>query len=199
MIDNYLIKKFVKSYSSAQVFIDTNEKNKAEKKYHELLELYNKIKNSNLDYQHKKIAYSQIQKVYKGINNIGARQGINKYAIVAAVFVVIISLAVVVKPSFFGLMVLEKGLYGNEAPVWSSEQKEFELRGSLDLELGNYFTDPDGDTLTYLTKHQKGLKLALMNTHLRIFNTGATGKVPLELIASDGRIITKQTIILNVP
>ncbi len=193
-----LVKQFIKKYNSAQVFIDGNQKKKAENKYKELLALYNQIKNSNLDYSHKKIAYSQVQKVYKGMQGIGTRQGINKYAIIAAVFVIILSLAVVIKPSFFGLIVLEKGLYGNEPPKWASEQKTFELKGILDLELNDYFTDPDGDELTFLTKHQKGLKLALMNTHLKIINDGATGQVPLELIASDGRIIVRETVMLNV-
>lgn len=193
-----LIQQFIKIYSSAQTAIDANEKQRAQNKYHALLKTYNKIKNSKLDYHHKKIAYSQIQKVYKGIQGIGTRRSINRYAIFAAVFIILLSFAIVIKPSFFGLMVLEKGLYGNEAPKWASEQKSFDLYGILDLELNDYFTDPDGDKLTFLTKHQKGLKLALMNTHLKIINDGATGQVPLELIASDGRIIVRETVILNV-
>jgi hypothetical protein len=193
-----LIKKFIKIYSSAQVAIDSNNKKTAEKKYQELLNMYNTIKGSKLDYSHKKIAYSQIQKVYKGINGIDTRRSINKYAIAAAVLIIMLSFVVVAKPSLFGLAILEKGLYGNEAPKWVSEQKTFELRGILSLELTDYFQDPDGDPLTFLTKHQKGLKLALMNTHLKIINDGAKGQVPIELIASDGRIIVRETIMLDV-
>lgn len=193
-----LIKQFIQVYSSAQVAIDSNNKDRAERKYYALLDLYNKIKISGLDQSHKKIAYSQIQKVYKGINGIGTRTSINRYAVFIAIFVIILSLAVLVKPTMFGLTILEKGIYGNEAPKWTAEQKTFELRGVLDMELNDYFQDPDGDTLTFLTKHQQGLKLALMNTHLKIINDGATGQVPVELIASDGRIIVKETIMLNI-
>lgn len=193
-----LIKKFIKIYSSAQVAIDSNNKNKAEKEYQQLLTMYNAIKNSTLDHSHKKIAYSQIQKVYNGINGIDTRTSINRYAIAIAVFIMLISFAIVAKPSFFGLVVLEKQLYGNDAPQWNSEQKNFNLQGELKLNLHDYFTDPDGDELTFLTKHQKGLKIALTGSTISIQNDGATGEVPLELIASDGRIIVKEKIMLNI-
>ncbi len=193
-----LIKKFIKIYSSAQVAIDSNNKNKAEKRYQELLTMYNAIKNSTIDYSHKKIAYTQIKKVYTGINRIDTRKTINRYAIAAAVFIMLISFAVVVKPSFFGLMVLEKGLYGNEAPFWDSTEKTFNLDGRIELDLSKYFTDPDGDELTFLTKHQKGLKIALIRDRVIIEQDGATGETPIELIATDDRIIVRETIMLNV-
>lgn len=198
MTDIDLIKKFIKIYSSAQISIDSNEKTQAEQKYTELLEVYNQIKNSSLDYSHKKIAFNQIQKVYKGINGIETRKNINKYAVFAAVLVILLSFAVVIKPTMFGLAILEKGLYGNSAPYWSSEQTRFELNGELELRLSSYFTDPDGDKLTFLTKHQKGLKLALADDLLTIINDRSYGEVPLELIATDGRIIARQTIMLDV-
>lgn len=198
MADIDLIKAFIKIYSSAQVAIDANEREQAEQRYQELLEVYNQIKNSSLDIDHKKIAFDQIQKVYKGISGIETRTRMNKYAVVAAVLVILVSFAVLIKPTMFGLTILEKELYGNEAPYWKAEQKNFELTGQLELNLNDYFADPDGDQLTFLTKHQKGLKIALANEKLTVINDGATGEIPLELIATDGRIMVKERVMLNV-
>lgn len=199
MADYDLIKKFITIYNSTQTAIDSNNKSKAAEKYQELLTAYNTIKDSELDASHKKIAFSQIQKAYKDIQGIDARTSFGKYAVVAAVFVMLISFAVVMKPSMFGLMVLEKGIYGNEAPQFVG-QKTLELAaaGTIELNLNDYFKDPDGDTLTFLTKHQKGLQIALANEKLTVANDGATGEVPLELIASDGRIIVREMITIRI-
>lgn len=199
MADYDLIKQFIAIYNSTQTAIDSNDKSKAAEKYQELLGAYNKIKESELDQSHKKIAFSQIQKTYKDIKGIDARTSIGKYAVVAAVFIMLISFAVVMKPSMFGLMVLEKGIYGNEAPQFTG-QKMLELpsTGTIELDLNSYFTDPDQDTLTFLTKHQKGLQIALSNQKLTVSNDGATGEVPLELIASDGRIIVREMVTVRI-
>jgi hypothetical protein len=199
MADLSLIKKFITIYNSTQTAIDSNDKSGATEKYKELLEAYNKIKDSDLEHSHKKIAFAQIQKAYKDIQGIDARTSFSRYAILAAVFVILISFAVVIKPSMFGLMVLEKGLYGNEAPQYTG-QKAFDLpsSGTLEINLNDQFKDPDGDTLTFLTKHQKGLKIALANEKLTLSNDGATGEVPVELIASDGRIIVRETVTVKI-
>lgn len=199
MGDFDLIKQFITIYNSTQAAIDSSDKKKAAEKYQELLTAYNQIKNSELDQSHKKIAFSQVQKAYKEISGIDARTSFSKYAVIAAVFIMLISFAVVMKPAMFGLMVLEKGLYGNEAPQFIG-QKMLDLpsSGTIELDLNTYFTDPDQDTLTFLTKHQKGLKIALSNEKLTVSNDGATGEVPLELIASDGRIIVREMVIVKI-
>lgn len=199
MADYDLIKQFITVYNSTQTAIDSSDKAKAKEKYQELLAAYNKIKDSELDQSHKKIAFSQIQKAYNDIQGIDARTSFGKYAVVAAVFIMLISFAVVMKPSMFGLMILEKGIYGNEAPQFIG-QKTLDLpaSGTIELDLNTYFTDPDGDTLTFLTKHQKGLQIALANEKLTVSNDGATGEVPMELIASDGRIIVREMITIKI-
>jgi len=199
MGDFNLIKQFITKYNSLQASIDSNNKEEAAKKYQELLSEYNKIKDSDLDVSHKKIAFAQIQKAYKETQGIDTRTSIGRYAIVVAVFVVLLSFAVVAKPSMFGLMVLEKGIYGNEAPQYNGPATlELPPTGMLELNLNEYFTDPDGDELTFLTKHQKGLKIALSNEQLAISNDESTGEVPLELIATDGRVIVRKTVQVRV-
>ena len=199
MADYDLIKKFITIYNSTQTAIDSNDKSKAAEKYQELLTAYNTIKESDLDASHKKIAFSQIQKAYKDIHGIDARTSFGKYAVVAAVFIMLVSFAVVMKPSMFGLMVLEKGIYGNEAPQFAGQKiLELSSAGTIELNLNDYFKDPDGDTLTFLTKHQKGLQIALANEKLTVSNDGATGEVPMELIASDGRIIAREMITIKI-
>jgi len=197
--DYDLIKKFITIYNSTQTAIDSNDKSKAAEKYQELLTAYNTIKESDLDASHKKIAFSQIQKAYKDIHGIDARTSFGKYAVVAAVFIMLLSFAVVMKPSMFGLMILEKGIYGNEAPQFVGQKiLELSSAGTIELNLNDYFTDPDGDTLTFLTKHQKGLQIALANEKLTVANDGATGEVPMELIASDGRIIVREMVTIKI-
>ena len=199
MADYDLIKKFITIYNSTQTAIDSNDKSKAAEKYQELLTAYNTIKESDLDASHKKIAFSQIQKAYKDIHGIDARTSFGKYAVVAAVFIMLLSFAVVMKPSMFGLMILEKGIYGNEAPQFVGQKiLELSSAGTIELNLNDYFTDPDGDTLTFLTKHQKGLQIALANEKLTVANDGATGEVPMELIASDGRIIVREMVTIKI-
>jgi hypothetical protein len=193
-----LINQFIQTYNSAQVAIDANEKKAAKLKYNELLESYNEIKSSKLNKKHKDLAYSQIQKVYSGVQGIRTRKSIGRFAIAIAVFVILLSGAVVIKPTFFGLVVLDKAIYGNEPPKWISDQKTFDLSGSLDINLNDYFIDPDGDELTFLTSHQKGLKIALMNNKIKVMNDGASGQVPLDLIASDGRTIVREKVTINV-
>lgn len=199
MADYDLIKKFITIYNSTQAAIDANNKGKAADTYKELLEAYNKIKDSELDQSHKKIAFAQTQKAYKDIQGIDARTSFGRYAIAAAVFVMLLSFAVVMKPSMFGLMVLEESIYGNEAPQFIGQKTvELPLTGTIELNLNEYFTDPNGDKLAFLTKHQRGLKIALANDRLILSNDGATDEVPLELIASDGRIIVRETITVRI-
>ncbi|MFC1774710.1 hypothetical protein ACFLZN_00150 [Nanoarchaeota archaeon] len=60
MVEENLIKAFVNSYKSIRDLIRSGDIGLAKKRYTELYDLYERINNSNLDMQHKTIAFDQV-------------------------------------------------------------------------------------------------------------------------------------------
>ena len=87
----------------------------------------------------------------------------------------------------------------NSAPVWKGKNKEFTAKGKLDLNLDNYFEDPDGDELVYLSTSDKGLKVTVSNNIVSIVpEDGAKGKKEITVIASDLDKLTKVPLTIVV-
>ncbi|MBW3018851.1 hypothetical protein KY329_01535 [Candidatus Woesearchaeota archaeon] len=78
----------------------------------------------------------------------------------------------------------------NSAPVWKSKTREFTISGEYELNLDEYFEDPDGDELVYLSTSDKGLKVTVSNNIVRIVPE-SKGEMQITVIASDLDKLTK--------
>ena len=87
----------------------------------------------------------------------------------------------------------------NTAPKWTGKTKEFTLTdGQGKLDLNNYFSDADGDKLTYLATMDEGLNILVQDNKLTIKSTGSKGKKSITLIATDLEEVIKVPVTVNV-
>jgi len=88
----------------------------------------------------------------------------------------------------------------NQAPVWTGETRFTTTKNNfIIIPLGDFFTDPDKDQLTYLASEASNINLEVSGQQLKITpETNFTGERLIPVFASDGDATTKQKIILEV-
>ncbi|MBW3004293.1 DUF11 domain-containing protein [Candidatus Woesearchaeota archaeon] len=89
----------------------------------------------------------------------------------------------------------------NQAPVWTGETTTFTTvkNDSFVLFLGEYFTDPDGDALTYLASEASNINLEISGQQLKITpEPDFIGDRFISVFASDGEDTTKKVITFTV-
>lgn len=201
-----LIHKFVQAYNSAQDSIEENRIPEAKSKYHELMDIYKDIADSDVESVHKELAYDQVMKVYQGVKGMKVRRTINTKAVALAVVLIIISLVIFIKPEIIGLATFEF----NQAPQWNSGTNVFVILGihnnmefdeyyDRTIDLDKFFRDPNGDELTYLATSTEGLKVQLNGNFLTFLpEPGVFGKKTMYVVASDGYEVTRQEMIVDI-
>ena len=201
-----LIHKFVQSYNSAQDSIEENRISEAKQKYHDLMEAYKEIADSDVETVHKELAYDQVLKVYQGVKGMKMRKTINTKAVALAVVLIIISLVIFIKPEIIGLTVFEF----NDVPQWSASSNVFVIYGLEEgamfneaydqtIDLNAFFTDPNGDVMTFLATSTPGLDIRLNNNFLTFLpEQGVFGRRAIILVASDGKEIIRKEILVDI-
>ncbi|RLE45300.1 hypothetical protein DRJ22_04690 [Candidatus Woesearchaeota archaeon] len=87
----------------------------------------------------------------------------------------------------------------NSPPVWTGKTKEFTLtEGQGELNLDNYFSDPDGDKLVYLATLDEGIDIVVNGNILTAKAKPGSGKKSITLIASDLEDVVKVPVTINV-
>jgi len=193
-----LIKQFVDKYNSVQASIDGHKKDEAKKQYKELLGIYNRINSSDLDKEHKELAFEQVMKTYKGMHSIRLPRPFMSKSVVLAGIILLLSVVVFIKPEIIGFAFEPSVL--NQAPVWDSYKTVFNVRSpETKFNLNEYFFDPDGDELTFLATEPRGVKVDVSGPILTLKpNTGVMGPREITIVASDGEETAKKQVNLNV-
>lgn len=201
-----LIHKFVQAYNSAQDSIEENRIPDAKQKYHELMDAYKEIADSDMESVHKELAYDQVMKVYQGVKGMKVRHTINTKAVALAVVLIIISLVIFIKPEIVGLTVFEL----NQPPQWSGASNVFAIIGveqgmmfkeqfDRTIDLNAFFSDPNNDKLTYLATSTPGLDVKLTNNFLTFLpQEGVFGKRSIIVVASDGKEVIRKQFIVDI-
>ncbi|MBD3304023.1 DUF11 domain-containing protein [Candidatus Woesearchaeota archaeon] len=89
----------------------------------------------------------------------------------------------------------------NHAPAWTGETSSFTTVKNefLVISLGEHFTDPDGDKLTYLASEASNIALEVSGQQIKIEpEQDFTGERLISVFASDGEETTKHTITVTV-
>lgn len=89
----------------------------------------------------------------------------------------------------------------NQAPIWTGETSTFTTikNESIVLSLGEYFTDPNGDAITYLASEASNIALEVSGQQLKITpEPEFIGERYISIFASDGEETIKKTITLTV-
>jgi hypothetical protein len=122
---------------------------------------------------------------------------LGKYLFPITFVVVILLIIFFVKPEF--TMTGLSAFRGNSAPYWSAGSIEIDVRGNTVVDLNNYFTDPDGDRLTYIVGRAPNVDIAVSGNLLTIYPyRKAAGKRTIIIAASDLREITSVDVVLNI-
>lgn len=201
-----LIHKFVQTYNSAQDSIDENRIAEAKQKYRELMSVYKQISDSDIESVHKELAYDQVMKVFNGVKGMKPRQNINSKSIAVAVVIIIISLVIFIKPEIIGMVAFEV----NQAPVWTGDGNLFVISGVTDksmfvktsdrtINLDAFFNDANDDELTYLATSTDGLNVKVSGNHLTFIpETGVFGEKTITVVASDGKEVVQQNLLVRI-
>jgi len=78
----------------------------------------------------------------------------------------------------------------NRAPVWTRDSKNLRIRGQTTIDLNDFFKDPDGDDLVFLSTSAKNLRVVVENENVK-FIPLENGEQQITLIASDLDKLTK--------
>lgn len=101
------IKRFVETQDRIHSLIVHNEVDKAKVLYHDLLDIYHKISESDLEYFHKELAHEQISAVHSDLTAAEKTVRLPMNVIVAVVLVAALSALVFINPSIVGLITFE--------------------------------------------------------------------------------------------
>ncbi len=124
----------------------------------------------------------------------GARS--NKKYIILGAFVILISVLILVRPGIIGFTLFEPGTDAyNNPPQWTSAKREFHITREKTYDLNEYFTDPDGDALTYLSTSYDNLKVTIDQNKVT-FTPTSPGEYKIGLIASDGDATAKVRVVV---
>jgi len=201
-----LIHKFVQSYNSAQDSIDSNRMDEAKLKYKELMSVYKQIADSDMESVHKELAYDQVMKVFNGVKGMRPKSNFHVKSVALAVVVIIISLVIFIKPEIIGMVVSDI----NQAPAWNSDSSLFVISGvSQDtmfagnsggtINLDAFFSDADGDELTYLATSTSGLDVKINGDFLSFIpQPGVFGERMITVVASDGEEVVQQELVVRI-
>lgn len=103
--------------------------------------------------------------------------------------------------SFIKDMTITGAATANQAPIWTSDTATFTITKNsyLELNLNDYFTDPDGDELTFLASAASNIGIEVTGQTLLLTpDTEFTGERMLSIFASDEQETTRQIIRLEV-
>ena len=201
-----IIHKFVQTYNSAQDSIDANRMDEAKQQYKELMSAYKHISDSDMESVHKELAYDQVMKVFNGVKGMKPRQNIHAKSIALAVVIIIISLVIFIKPEIIGMVTFDV----NQAPVWNGDGDTFVITGipkdrmfgsgyDRTINLDAFFSDANGDELTYLATSAGGLDMKINGNFLTFLpEPGYYGNRQVTVIASDGEEVIQQGLLISV-
>ncbi len=198
----FILPRFNTLYALAREQIKNNDTDKAGESYHRMLALYNEVKTLSNSTSDKQEAYRKLTDIFTSVSGETSGESLGfvplgKYLFPITFVVVILLIIFFVKPGF--AMTGLAAFRGNSAPYWSAGSIEIDVSGNTVVDLNNYFTDPDGDRLTYIVGGAPNVDIAVSGNLLTIYPyRKAAGKRTISIAASDLREITRVDVILNI-
>ena len=102
MADEELIKKFVEMHSQTEQLLNAEKLKEAKQKYLQVVELYHGIEKSSLERFHKELAYEQVTRLFKKVNETREKVQVPWHLIAAGSLVIMFSILVFFNPSIVG-------------------------------------------------------------------------------------------------
>lgn len=87
----------------------------------------------------------------------------------------------------------------NNAPRWVSDTESFVLNKTLSIDLLQYFTDEDNDTLSYSISDADGINESMDGSILGLSTTADNFNATITITASDGNLSSSKEIKLIIP
>ena len=191
-------------YALAKEQIKNNDIDKASESYHRMLEVYNEVNRLGFSNSDKQAAYRKLTSVFTQISSEtteGSSLGfvpLGKYLFPVTFVVVILLIIFFVKPEFTMTGLAAFG-GDNSAPYWSAGSTEIGVNGNTVVDLSNYFTDPDGDRLTYAVEGARNMDIGISGNMLTIYPyRKLAGERAISITASDSRESTKVSVTLII-
>ena len=195
---SYLVPRFNTLHSLILQQLAFGDMAEAEQTYLNMLRLYREVEASDVSFLDKQQAYDRLrlahEKVYMPAD--GARWG-NLFYPIALVMIVLL-IIFFTKPQIIGITGLFAGEI-NQPPVWTAGITAMSIGDKAQLHMADYFTDPDGDELTYLATKPNNVHVAVSQGLVTLVpEPGVKGVRYITFIASDGEHTTKQVIKLTL-
>ena len=197
-IDPMLLPRFNTMHSLVLQQVSFEDKKKAEESYVKLLAIYREIAASDLSYLDKQQAYQRLKAVHEKLFTPQEEGKWTTLMYPIALALIVLLVLFFTKPQVSGITALVVG-QGSDAPVWDSEITTMSISGTAQIPLEDYFSDPNGDQLSYDATHPENLYVAVSGSTVTIVpQTGVKGVRYITFSASDGEYITKQVIKLTI-
>ncbi|MBN2111840.1 hypothetical protein JW707_01945 [Candidatus Woesearchaeota archaeon] len=184
----FILPRFNTMHSLVKEQLKHNDANKARESYHRMLEIYAEISKSNLPSEDKKLAYKKLTEAFNEISNPmyepeTGNVAVAKYLIPISVIVIILLIVFFIKPqlALTGLAALS----GNTAPEYTGNG-EIIVEGNTAVDLNGYFSDAQGDRITYLVTTTPNIDVKISANVLTLDpDPGLKGLRVITIIATD--------------
>jgi len=199
----FLLPRFNTLRSLAQEQIEYGDIDAAKQSYQKMLMLYDGINKSSLPAGDKQRAYANLMDVFSALSSpetyhkASSIMSIGKYLFPISLVVIVLIIIFFARPQFTltGLVTADT----NSAPQWTGSNAEFTIQGQTQINLDSYFTDPDGDRLTYLVTDAPDIMVSVSGSRLTVTpNPMIKGTRIVSIIASDLEKSTEIVAVLNI-
>lgn len=174
---SHLVKEFNSNYVLAMNQIKQGKRKNPRENYKRMLEIFNEIKEMDVNEGLKKEFYKRTELVYDKLQK-------KNYFLVGGIFIVaFFALLIFFNPSITGYATTSY----NQAPIYTSGEFAIDIAPgeSVSIDLDNYFEDPDGDELTYIGTNTPNLEVEVKQNLLIIRSKQDFVKGQIKIIASD--------------
>jgi hypothetical protein len=110
MADEELVKKFVELHSQTEQLLNEEKLKEAKQKYLQVVDTYHAIEKSSLEKFHKELAYDQVTRLFKKVNETRERVNVPWHLIAAGSLIIAFSILIFLNPSIVGLAGLDNTL-----------------------------------------------------------------------------------------
>lgn len=196
----FLMPRFNTLHFLAKEQIDQYDSEKAKESYHRMVQIYNDINASGLRDEEKQAAYQKLTQTYNMLSSAPQKNMIDsvplaRYLFPVSFIIIVMLIIFFVKPelSSTGFAVLDT----NNAPEYLGQ--DIVVEGNTAVDLDGYFTDDEGDDITYIVTGAPNIDVSVSGSILTINpSDGLEGLRVIKVIASDMKKNTKTDVNLII-
>jgi hypothetical protein len=191
---SYIVPRFNTVYNLAMQQLRFKDMKSAKQSYSRMLQLYSELSNENVSYIDRQDAYQKLRTIHQHMYRPEGAITFGNVIIPITLVVIVLLIVFFVKPQLVGVT----GFFTadtNTPPVWDSYVDEFRISGTTEIDFSKYFSDADGDKLTYISTGASNLAVVISENIASITpEEGIKGTRFLTFAAADSTMSAKKRV-----